>query len=86
MMVASTAATRNDHSWPNNGSVAKIALGGPRVSLVGVVALPHTLAPETAIDCAARSIAAFSATFSGSGKRSTISRRAPAAPSAQNPG
>jgi hypothetical protein len=35
---------------------------------VRIVALPHTLAPETAIDCAARSIAAFSATFSGSGQ------------------
>jgi hypothetical protein len=44
MMVASTAATRNDRSWPNNGSVPKTALGGPRISLVGIVALPHTLA------------------------------------------
>lgn len=42
MIVASTAAARNDRSWPNNGSVPKTPLGGPRVSLVRIVALPHT--------------------------------------------
>jgi hypothetical protein len=50
MMVASTAATTNDRSWPNNGSVPKTALGSPRVSPVRIVALPHTLVAATGLD------------------------------------
>ena len=50
MIVASTAATRNDRSWPNNGSVPKTSLGGPRVSLVRIVALPHTFVAATCLD------------------------------------
>jgi hypothetical protein len=50
MMVASTAARGNDRSWPNNGSVPKTALGGPRVSLVRIVALPHILMAATRLE------------------------------------
>jgi hypothetical protein len=49
-MVASTAGTRNDRSWPNNGSVPKTGLGGHRVSPVRIVAMPHTLVTAMSMD------------------------------------
>jgi hypothetical protein len=50
MIVASTAAMRKHRSRPNNGSVPKTRLGGPRVSLMRIVALPHTLVAATRLD------------------------------------